>query len=187
MPAVLTTAIAGRHVWFVALLAAALITDGLDGYLARKLKAETDLGRKLDSVADYATLFIGLAGIALLWPEIARRELPWIVVVLTAFVAVIAFGLVRLGRAPFYHTWATKVSTAACAVSLVPLLGGWTATPFHAVIVFQVLVGVENVAIALLVPSHTGEMRTAWHAWRLRRESMALLTPGRRSEISGAR
>jgi len=31
--------------------------------------------------------------------------------------------------------------------------------------------------IALLVPSHVGEMPSAWHAWRMRRESLAVALP----------
>jgi phosphatidylglycerophosphate synthase len=187
MPAVLTTAIAGWRGWFVALVGVALATDALDGFLARRLKAFSDFGRKLDSVADYLTLFVGLAGLALLWPEIVRRELPWIAAVLTAFFAVMVYGLLRLGRAPYYHTWGSKAAAVACALSLVRLLGGGGAGPFHAVVVLQVLVGVEEIAIAMLVPWHAGEMPTVWHAWKLRRESMALLTPARRTRNSKGR
>lgn len=180
MPAVLTAAMAGSRRWFVVLLGASLLTDALDGFLARKLNAFSDFGRKLDSVADYITLFIGLGGIALLWPDIVHRELPWIGAGLVAFFAAVVYGLVRLGRAPCYHTWAAKAGAVACALSLVPLLAEWTAVPFHVVIVLQVLSGAEEVAIAILVPWHVGEIRTVWHAWRLRRESTALLKPKRR-------
>jgi phosphatidylglycerophosphate synthase len=180
MPAVLTTAIAGSRPWFLGLLAVSLATDALDGFLARRLNAYSELGRKLDSVADYLTMFTGLAGIALLWPEIVRRELPWIVSGLAAFFAVVVYGFVRLGRAPCYHTWASKVLAVACAFSLVPLLSGWSATPFHVAIALQVVAGLEEMVIALILPSHVGEMPSIWHAWRQRREAMALLKPSRR-------
>lgn len=187
MPAVLVVAIAGERAWFTALLAVALATDALDGYLARRLHAATEFGRKLDSLADYATLFVGLAGVALLWPEVVRRELPWVVAIMGSFFASKIYGLLRLGRAPFYHTWAAKVTVVACVFSLVPLFAGWSAVPFHLVAPLQVLVGVEEVAIAMLVPWHVGEMPSVWHAWRMRRESMALLTAARRSGNSDAR
>lgn len=168
MPAVLTAAIAGSHRWFVVLLAASLTTDALDGFLARRLNAFTDLGRKLDSAADYLTMMTGVAGIALLWPEIMRRELPWVAAGLAAFFGVIAFGFVRLGRAPCYHTWAAKAGVMGCALSLIPLLAEWSAVPFHVMIVLQILAGIEEVLIVLLVPSHVGEIATLWHALRLR-------------------
>jgi len=174
MPAVLTAAMAGSRRGFVALLVAALLTDALDGFLARRLHAYSELGRKLDSAADYLTMITGIAGIAMLWPEVMRRELAWVVAGLVAFFAVIIYGLVRLGRAPCYHTWASKALAVACAFSLVPLLTGWTAVPFRVVMALLVVGAVEELAIALLVPWHRGEMPTAWHACRLRRDNAAL-------------
>jgi len=169
MPAVLLAAIVGSKPWFVILLAAALATDALDGILARRLNAFTDFGRKLDSAADYLTLMTGLAGIALLWPESVRRELPWIATGLGAFFGVIVVGFIRLGRAPCYHTWGAKVGAIGCSLSMVPLLSGWSAVPFHAMIVLQVLAALEEVVIILLIPKHEGEIATVWHAWRQRR------------------
>ncbi|MDP3072732.1 MAG: CDP-alcohol phosphatidyltransferase family protein [Opitutaceae bacterium] len=168
-PAVLTAALAGSRPWFVALLATALLTDALDGWIARRFDAHSEFGRKLDSAADYLTLVTGLAGIALLWPDIMRRELPWIAAGLTAFFTVVVYGFIRLGRAPCYHTWVAKIGAVACALSLIPLLAGHSATPFHAAIVVQVIAGLEEIAIVLLLPRHEGAVATIWHALRLRR------------------
>ena len=41
-----------RSVWFYVVYALTGITDALDGFLARKLKITSDLGAKLDSIAD---------------------------------------------------------------------------------------------------------------------------------------
>jgi phosphatidylglycerophosphate synthase len=171
MPEVVLVAMAGWRGWFLALMGVALVTDVLDGYLARKLNAGSEFGRKLDSIADYLALFSGLAGIALLWPDVMRREWIWFAAVMTSFFAAMAFSFFRLGRAPCYHTWASKFTVAGCALSLIPLLAGWTATPAHVVATLQVLVGVEEVVIVSLVPWHVGEMKSVWHAWRLRQLS----------------
>lgn len=168
MPALLTVAMAGSRPWFIGLLAAALSTDALDGFFARRFNAHTELGRKLDSAADYLTMITGLSGIALLWPEITRRELPWIAVGLSAFFGVVVLGFVRLGRAPCYHTWGAKAGAVLCALSLIPLLAEWTALPFHAAIALLVAAGIEEMAIVVLVPEHTGEVATLWHALRQR-------------------
>lgn len=170
MPAVLLTAVGGSRRWFVGLLVVALLTDALDGFLARRLHAQSELGRKLDSWADYLTMITGIAGIAILWPAIMQRELTWVATGLVAFFAVVIYGFVRLGRAPCYHTWASKILAVACALSMIPLLAEWSATPFHVAMALLVACGVEELAIALLVPQHTGEVPTVWHAWRMRGE-----------------
>src|SRR3954467_8777601 len=92
MPAVLTAAIAGSRLWFVVLLTLSLVTDALDGFLARRLNAFSEFGRKLDSAADYLVVLAAIAGIALLWSDIVRRELVWIACGLAAFFAVIVYG-----------------------------------------------------------------------------------------------
>ena len=169
MPAVLGSALAGSREWFTGLIAVSLATDALDGYCARRFQAFSELGRKLDSAADYVTLVTGVTGIALLWPEIMRRELPWVVTGMVAFFAVIIYGFVRLGHAPCYHTWASKLGAVVCPVTLVPLLNEWTAVPFHLTMLWLVLTGSEEIAISLIVPRHVGEMPTVWHALRQRR------------------
>ena len=82
----------------------------------------------------------------------------------------IVYGFIRLGRAPCYHTWLSKIGVMGCAFSLIPLLAEWSAVPFHVMIVVLIVAGFEEMVIALLVPSHVGEIPTAWHAWRERRE-----------------
>jgi phosphatidylglycerophosphate synthase len=170
MPAALVAAIAGSRFWFVILLVTSLVTDALDGYLARRLKAESDFGRKLDSAADYLLLLTGIAGIALLWPVLMHRELPWVIAGLASFFAVVVYGFVRLGRAPCYHTWAAKALAVGLALALVPLLAEWTPLPFRVVMALQVLGSIEEIVIALLVPWREGEVATVWHALKLRRE-----------------
>lgn len=178
MPAVLMTAMAGSRRFFVLLLVISLATDALDGFLARRLNAYSDLGRKLDSAADYLTMISGLSGIALLWPEIVKRELPWIGAGLAAFFAVIVYGFLRLGRAPCYHTWASKALAVFTALSLIPLLAGRTAVPFHIAMALQVLVAVEEMAIAVLIPWYVGEMPTIWHAAKAGRQRRAAAQKG---------
>lgn len=174
MPVVLAVAVAGERGWFTGLFLFALFTDFLDGYLARRLNAYSELGRRLDSFADYLTLFVGLASVTLLWPDVVRREWGWFAAVIGSFFGAMLFTTWRLGRAPCYHTWLSKAMVTACVVALVPLFAGWTATPAHLVAAVQVIVALEEVVIACLVPWHVGEVPTAWHAWRMRQARRSL-------------
>lgn len=83
------------------LLAAAALSDALDGWLARRLDAATPLGASLDPVADKllaAAVFVGLAG---------SGRLPWwlVALVLGRDVLILAFAawamrFTRLRRFP---------------------------------------------------------------------------------------
>ncbi len=169
-PLLIVAIAAGSRAWFFGLLCVAWLTDALDGFLARRLHAESDRGRMLDSWADYVTTALCLAGLCWLWPEVVRREWRWFTAGAAGFFAIVIYGLVRYGRPVGYHTWFAKALAVALPLALAALLSGWSALPFHGVMALQVLNAVEELAISLLLPGYSGEMPSAWHAWR-RRES----------------
>ncbi len=158
----------GSRSWFLGLLALGLLTDGLDGWLARRLEAQSDLGRRLDSWGDYALMAAFAAGLSRLWPEFVRVEWRWITAGLVAFYGVVIWGLLRRGRAPGYHTWFCKALAVALPLVMATLLAGAPVAWFHAVVTLQVLACAEEFAIAVLLPEHHGEMPSVWHAWRRR-------------------
>jgi len=51
-----------------------LLNDGRDGFSARRRHAESDLGRRLDSYADYAANLATVVGLCLLWPAAGARR-----------------------------------------------------------------------------------------------------------------
>lgn len=154
--------------WFLTLLAVGLLTDAVDGWLARRLGAVSDLGRKLDSWGDYALMAAFTAGLWRLWPEFVHAEWSWIAAGLAAFYGVVIWGLLRHGRAPGYHTWFCKALAIALPVVMAALLAGAPVAWFHGVVVLQGLACAEEFAIAALLPSHQGQMPSVWHAWQRR-------------------
>jgi phosphatidylglycerophosphate synthase len=168
----------GSRSWFLSLFGVALVTDALDGFLARRLGAESDLGRRLDSWGDYVLTATAVAGIWRLWPEVLRAEWPWFVTTLVGCFAIVAYGLIRWRRVLGYHTWLAKAMAVVLPVGVVVLLAGWSAVPFHAAVVLQVLCGLEEWVIAFLLPGFSGPMPSCWHALRRRRETGARTAPG---------
>ncbi len=176
-PLLIGAMVADSRAWFFGLLCIAWLTDALDGWLARRFNVESDLGRMLDSWADYVTTAVCVVGLAWLWPEVMEREWRWFATGATAFFAIVIYGLVRYGRPPGYHTWLAKTVAVVLPLALASLLAGWSARPFHCVVVLQVLGTAEELMIALLLPGYSGAMSSVWHAWR-RRESRPAVPPG---------
>jgi phosphatidylglycerophosphate synthase len=164
------TAAAESRAWFLSLLALALVSDALDGFLARRLKAESELGRKLDSWGDYAVVTAVAYGLWMLWPDMVHREAAWLITGFTACFAIVIYGLVRWQRILAYHTLASKAFAVMLPVALALLLADWSAVPFHLVVVVQVVAAAEELAIAVVLPGYSGQVPSLRHALRQRRQ-----------------
>jgi phosphatidylglycerophosphate synthase len=172
-PVLMVLAYMGRERYFLWLAIAALLSDVLDGALARRLGASSETGRLLDSWADLLIALVSFAGATLLWPDTMREEAGYFALILAALVIPNAWGFLRFRRLLGYHTISAKASGVLLAVGAVLLFIGLTPIPFRVAAFIELLVAAEYIAISLILPQWTSEMKSAWHAWRLRRESMS--------------
>jgi phosphatidylglycerophosphate synthase len=143
-----------------------LATDVADGFLARRLGCQSELGAKLDSRADlllYATLPVFAWW---LWPDLLRREAGYLVVALAAFALPIGIGWLRFGQLTSYHTWAAKGTSVLMGVGMLSLFTGGPAWPFHLAVVALLCEGIEEIAITALLPAWRADVPTLWHAIR---------------------
>jgi cardiolipin synthase (CMP-forming) len=103
---------AGEHRAALALFVAAAVSDGLDGYLAKRFNWTSELGKFLDPLADkllLVTVFVECAWLGLVpW---------WLTAAVVARDVLIGLGAViyRLWFGPLHGrpTWLSKVNTAA--------------------------------------------------------------------------
>lgn len=124
-----------RHVTFVLFVLMAL-SDGLDGFLARRLKEETPLGRFLDPIADKLLISCALILLATSSCSVPGFPLPnWVPVVAVAkdLILVIGFTLIYFATGEFFirpRIWgktctlvqSVLVSWTLVAPDLAPLL-----------------------------------------------------------------
>ncbi len=82
-----------RYELAVALIVIAALLDGVDGRLARALKAQSRFGAELDSLADFVNFGVAPAVVVFIWGLGSLRGLGWISVLVFA----LAMGL-RLAR-----------------------------------------------------------------------------------------
>ena len=100
--------------WAAALFIVAIATDGIDGYLARRYKIVTDLGKLLDPIADKVLTGFAFIGLTIL------GELPWwvTIVVLIREVGITVHRLVVASDHVVAAVWMGKLKTLAQAVAL---------------------------------------------------------------------
>lgn len=127
--------------WAAALFAVGMLTDGLDGHLARKYRLISDFGKIADPIADK-----GLVGCALLALSLVSGS-GWMwaatVLILVREVGVTVYRVAVVSDRVIAARWAGKVKTAwqglALTAALAPLwrwLGDW------ATVIDVVLIGI---------------------------------------------
>lgn len=182
-PVLIVLAALRQERWFIGLAVAALLSDVLDGALARRLGASSETGRLLDSWADLLIALVAFVGATLLWPDTMRREALYFALVLAALVMPNAYALLRFHRLLGYHTISAKGSGALLSVGAVLLFVGITPVVFRIAAVVELLVAAEYIAISLLLPNWTGEMKSVWHAWKTRRTNAEPPAIGNRESL----
>jgi CDP-diacylglycerol--glycerol-3-phosphate 3-phosphatidyltransferase len=116
-----------------------MITDGLDGYIARKYDKTTEFGRKFDMIADRFLLLGTILGIILFNLQAGyfnRFELLLIFLVLTREILCFPFAFVAFfsGRHLPKVRFVGKLTTTAQALALPPVLLKWGIAPYIVVI-----------------------------------------------------
>jgi phosphatidylglycerophosphate synthase len=125
-------------------MAVAWLTDALDGFLARRLDAQTAWGSRFDSIADLLMFVSGLAWITLLRPDFVREHALllgiWFALGLTAYL----IGWIRFRRVADVHLYSAKAANFLGFLFVAYLLTFDTYPPA----VFYLVIGVCIVAAA---------------------------------------
>ncbi len=167
-PVLVVLAGMGKDRFFLWLAVAALLSDAIDGTIARRLGAASETGRLLDSWADLLIALTAFVGATLLWPVTMRQEAYFFALALAALVLPNAYALIRFRRLLGYHTMSAKASGVLLSVGAVIMFVGLSPLLFRVAAVLEACVACEYVVISLLVPEWTGEIKSVWHAWRMR-------------------
>jgi CDP-diacylglycerol--glycerol-3-phosphate 3-phosphatidyltransferase len=155
---------------FLLLLGAVLLTDVADGYLARKLGQASELGVWLDTWGDVVTYLAAGVCIWWLWPELVRREVAAVLVVVVSYALTMTIGFLRYRRLTSFHTWGGKVSAVTLGIGAMILLVGGPPWPLRVAAVVVVVSDIEELAMMSVLPEWRPDVPSLWHALRRRLE-----------------
>ena len=104
-PVILALAILNHEKWFVILICISLVSDILDGSIARYFNLRTRFGAALDNLADICTYAMALLGIfRFRWDSIEPHA--WaLYLFLTVFVISYIIAFIRFGKIPGLHLY----------------------------------------------------------------------------------
>lgn len=165
-PVLLYLAYHGHATAFVSLFVFLVLTDWVDGKLARWLGQRSAFGAQLDTWADIALYGCLLLSAGWLVPEALRREWPWVAVALGAYAGSVTVAMIRFGRWPAYHTRSAKICWLLIFVGVVFLFAGWSAWPMRIAMIGATLANLEAMAITLMLPHWRTDVSSAFQIMR---------------------
>jgi cardiolipin synthase (CMP-forming) len=154
--------------WFAWLLGYALVTDLIDGSIARAFGQATAFGARLDSIADAAVYLTAPVAALYVYPRFRESEWMTVVVIMLAYVIPIVVGHVKYSRLTAYHTIAARsagVLLGLAALLFVTLGVTW---PVRVGATVLVLSAIEEIAMTAVLPGWCPNVRTIAHALRMR-------------------
>jgi CDP-diacylglycerol--glycerol-3-phosphate 3-phosphatidyltransferase len=133
------------------------VSDILDGLIARSFGFVSELGARLDSIADALTMSAAAYG-------------AWVVLVLGLWVLEMAASLWRYGRLSSFHTLLVRIGAYALGIFVMVLfLWGFDERLFVAAVAINVIAYLEEFLLLWLLPQWTANVRGAWWVIRARR------------------
>jgi phosphatidylglycerophosphate synthase len=139
----------GRTSWLALGVAAAALTDVIDGALARRLRQTTERGSRLDSLADHLLSASMICWLIWLRPGFVRNELLWLVGWAALGATALLVGWARHRRFGDLHLYSAKVAgTLAYVFAIwVLLFGTYSRILFRVVAALCVAAAMETLLV----------------------------------------
>lgn len=153
VPALTVLAWQYEREWFGWLFTAALISDILDGAIARHFKFVSRLGMLLDSVADLLLFSVSVLGLWRLFPEVVHEYAGILLLVIVVWIGTVLLGFLRYGKLPSFHTYMSRVTAYIVGTFFVALfLWGFLSSLFWIAVSFMLASHAEVLVMLLLLP-----------------------------------
>ncbi|QGY46426.1 CDP-alcohol phosphatidyltransferase family protein [Maribellus comscasis] len=147
-PVILFMALTGRESGFVILLCISLVSDVLDGNIARLFKLQTNFGAALDNLADICTYAMAILGLFVFkWAEIEPHS--WILFLfLGIFILSYVVSFARFGKIPGLHLYsAVSAGYAQSIFFFVLFVFGFYPWMLYVVATWGIIAYIEKIII----------------------------------------
>ncbi len=175
-PVLLVLVVLDQQPLFAVLFLVSLVSDILDGLIARLFHLQTPFGARLDSWADTATVWVGLAGLLrFAWPAIAAHLGGLLSFVVLSQLLNLAM-LVKFRRIVGLHSYSYKLAAYLQGMAALLLLwaGEWSWLCDLA-IAWSVVACVEELLIVQVLEEPLTDVKGLW--WVLRQRRSPVPTP----------
>ncbi|WP_238395355.1 CDP-alcohol phosphatidyltransferase family protein [Mucilaginibacter sp. 14171R-50] len=150
------------------LLAISFFTDAIDGWLARRFKAVSLMGARIDSIADDLTVLVAVLGIALFHVDFLCAEWQLVAALILFYMPQNSIALIRFGKLTSFHTYLAKIAAVLQGMFLVLFyfLDEPLTYLFYITSIFTLLDLAEEIVLVLILPKWQADVKGLY--WVLR-------------------
>jgi cardiolipin synthase len=166
-PVLAGLALSGHQRPFVILIVVSLVSDILDGLIARAFGLQTAFGAKLDSIADDATYVAAFIGVLVFKAAEIGAHLPLLYLFMVMVLLTSLVHLVKFGRFPSFHLYSFRVGGYLQGGFLLYLfVYGFQVQLYYFVFLYGIAACLEVIAVTLMVRQPISNARGLY--WVLR-------------------
>jgi cardiolipin synthase (CMP-forming) len=159
-PLILYGIFSGHRMLFAWLVIINLVTDALDGFIARHWKMETSIGVKFDSIGDLTTDILTLLGLVVLEQPFVMSHILPIGLLIGFYLASQVLSLLRFHRLVSLHLYSSKLTNILLAVFFTAyFLVAYVPVLFYTMIVVGILGAIEEIAVLCILKEHQENVR----------------------------
>ena len=154
----------------VVLMYLGLISDILDGIIARKQNISSEKLRRMDSQTDMIFwLSIGFAT-WILYPKLISDNSVVIWAILGMEIACYVISLIKFKKETCTHAFLSKLWGITLLIAFTSIIGFNTAgIPFALAIIMGLISHIDRILITLILPQWTHDIPSAYHAYLIRK------------------
>ena len=168
-PIILYFIITGKEQIYALLIVANFITDIADGFLARRLRLQSNLGARMDSMGDNLTYVLAFTGILVFKPEEINPHLLSLFTFMILAVIMTLTSLIKFKRFSSFHLYSFKTGGYIQGLFFITLFFYGFIEPFYYIMIFWAIFScLEHIAIQLIIPSMRSDIKGIY--WVLKEE-----------------
>jgi CDP-diacylglycerol--glycerol-3-phosphate 3-phosphatidyltransferase len=155
---------------FTVFITISLVTDILDGLIARAFKMQTQIGVKLDSLADIGTTLLAfLAVYVLKWEQLKPHAFA-VLIFFIAWLLAYLVAIIRFGGLVGLHTYLFKITGYLQGAFIVTLfVFNFNLLLFYFAVIVGIIASIEEIIIVSIIPKPISNVKGLY--WLLKNRS----------------
>ena len=146
---------------FILLISINLMSDMLDGLIARLFNLQTEFGAKLDSVADIGTYLMAFLGMITLEKAFVSSYKVEFIILIALWIIPQLCALIKFRRFPSFHLWSYKVTGYVQGIFIFSYFTVGLYQPyFYLMLLISCLAYLEELILVLMLPQLRSNLKS---------------------------